>query len=241
MAEFAINSSVNVSTGMTPFRLIHGKEPCLPIDLDLESNTPAAADFVKLMTQMINKAWDNIVKAQTSQKTQADKYCRDHTFQIRDKVMLSTWNLNLRLTHSCKLIPKWIGPFTIKAHKQENSFKLDLPDTYHIHKIFHVSLIKPYLENDDQEFPNHHQEPPTPILVNDQLEYEAKRILKKRTRHGKTEYLVEWKGYHLEDSTWEPLSNLDNASDLIKEFNSRNTSRAVLMITHIDDATVCWW
>jgi hypothetical protein len=49
---------------------------------------------------------------------------------------------------------------------------------------------------------------------------------------------VEWKGYRPEDSTWEPLSNLSNASDLIKEFNSRNTSRSVLMITHIDDATV---
>ena len=173
MAEFAINSSVNISTGMTPFQLIHGKEPQLPIDLGLDSNTPAAVDFVKFMTQTIDKARDNISKAQTSQKTQADKHRRDHTFQIGDRVMLSTRNLNLKSTHSRKLAPKWIGPFTIKTRKQENSFELDLPDSYRIHRTFHVSLIKPYLDNDNREFPDRHQEPPTPIAINNQLEYEV--------------------------------------------------------------------
>ena len=90
MAEFAINSSVNISTGMMPFKLIHGKEPHLPIDLGLESNVPAAVNLAEFMTQMIEKAWDNIVKAQTSQKAQADKHHQDHKFQIGDKVMLST-------------------------------------------------------------------------------------------------------------------------------------------------------
>ena len=90
MAEFAINSSVNISTGMTPFKLIHGKEPRLPIDLSLKSNVPAAVNLTEFMTQMIKKVRDNIVKAQTSQKAQADKHRRDHKFQISDKVMLST-------------------------------------------------------------------------------------------------------------------------------------------------------
>ena len=76
------------------------------------------------------------------------------------------------------------------------------------------------------------------MAINDQLEYEVERILRKRIRRGKTEYLVEWRGYRPEDSTWEPLSNLDNASDLIKEFNSRNISQSILMITRSDDTSI---
>ena len=33
--------------------------------------------------------------------------------------------------------------------------------------------------------------------------YAAEKLLDKRRRHGKTEYLVLWRGWSLDDSTWE--------------------------------------
>src|SRR4051812_18279645 len=110
--------------------------------------------------------------------------------------------------HSHKLSPKWVGPFLIINQKHKDSFELDLQGKFNIHLVFHANLLKPYLENDETEFPDRHQDPPEPIRINDENEYEVEEILKKRTYHGKTQYLVKWHGYNIEDSTWEPLSNL---------------------------------
>ena len=238
MAEFAINDSINEATQSTPFELMYGTNPRKPLDLNLESLAPAALDFVKTMIDKISETRDHILRAQTSQKIQADKHRRDHTFQIGDKVMLSTKNLTLPSTHSRKLSPKWIGPFSIIARKHKNSFTLDLPDKYKFHPVFHVNLIKPYHDNNDSEFPDRHQEPPEPVIINDQEEHKVKAILKKCTWHGTTQYLVQWEGYPIEDSTWEPLDNLTNAKDLITKFNRKKTSHAVLIIQQRTESEV---
>eukprot|EP00455_Lapot_gusevi_P009663 TRINITY_DN14340_c0_g1_i2.p1 TRINITY_DN14340_c0_g1~~TRINITY_DN14340_c0_g1_i2.p1 ORF type:complete len:353 (+),score=51.01 TRINITY_DN14340_c0_g1_i2:91-1149(+) len=49
--------------------------------------------------------------------------------------------------------------------------------------------------------------------------FEVERVLDSRTRHRRREYLVKWKGYPMEDCTWEPLSNFFDKSP-IQEFES---------------------
>jgi len=45
---------------------------------------------------------------------------------------------------------------------------------------------------------------------------EVDRIIKHhRVAHGKTEYQVLWKGYGLDQATWEPEDNLEHASEII--------------------------
>jgi len=55
----------------------------------------------------------------------------------------------------------------------------------------------------------------------DTKEYEVEKIIKKRKLHnGKEEYLIKWKGYKENESTWEPKKNLKNAKNVLKDFES---------------------
>ncbi len=53
-------------------------------------------------------------------------------------------------------------------------------------------------------------------------EYEVEDIVDKKIEKGKPVYLVKWKGFSLDDATWEPLQNLANSSKIIKNFESKH-------------------
>ena len=75
-----------------------------------------------------------------------------------------------------------------------------MPSASNIHPIFHVSLLKPHKEHAQSATPF-----PEPTKDN---EYEIESILAHRkTTTGAKKYLVKWKGYTYEESTWEPASN----------------------------------
>jgi len=46
----------------------------------------------------------------------------------------------------------------------------------------------------------------------------VERILNKRKVRGKDKYLVRWKGFMAERDTWEGRENLENAKELVEEF-----------------------
>ena len=52
-------------------------------------------------------------------------------------------------------------------------------------------------------------------------EYVVDKILKRKVRAGQQSYLVQWAGFPLSQSTWEPLSNFQDSLKLIDEFEER--------------------
>jgi len=120
------------------------------------------------------------------------------------KVLLSTENLNL-LNISRKLKPRWVGPFRIQyVNRKRNNYTLDLSMDSRlslIHNTFHISMIKPYIENDSTNFPGRHEEQPGEV---GEGRWEVERVLEFSTapRKSKSQYLVRWKSYRSDDDEW---------------------------------------
>ena len=85
-----------------------------------------------------------------------------------------------------------------------------------VHPVFHVSLLEPYRES---ILPGRVQEPPLPVEVEGELEYEVEKILDSRIERRKLKYLVDWVGYGPEERTWEPAENVKNARDAVANFH----------------------
>jgi transposase InsO family protein len=211
LAEFAINDSVNPSTGYTPFYMTYGQNPNTPLDLTTEAMAPKAQDFVQEMADIIGHAKAKLHEAHMRQSVQANKYRRDLHFQVGDRVRLSTVNLKLPSTMTKKLVAKYIGPFTVEKVISPVAYKLRLPKTLKIHPVFHVGLLQPW--HSDPEFPSHVDtitfHPPPVVPEDDQYLVEA--LLDKRISRGKIEYLVRWKGYGPEDDMWRPASDIEQS------------------------------
>lgn len=50
--------------------------------------------------------------------------------------------------------------------------------------------------------------------------YEVEKILDSKRIGGKKQYLVAWKDYPISEATWEPLENLKNAKEAIKNYET---------------------
>jgi hypothetical protein len=57
--------------------------------------------------------------------------------------------------------------------------------------------------------------------------YAAERLLQIRTRRGRQEYLVKWKGWSTKHNTWEPVENILDER-LIQEFEQLHQPRTPL-------------
>jgi len=63
----------------------------------------------------------------------------------------------------------------------------------------------------------------------EEVEYEVESILKKKKHNNIIYFLVKWKNFPLENCTWEPRENLENAQEELARFESskaKNRSRA---------------
>ena len=60
-----------------------------------------------------------------------------------------------------------------------------------------------------------------PIEIEEVKEWEIEKILNKRKLRGVDKYLVHWKGFTVEYDTWEKKEDLENAREMLEEFERR--------------------
>ncbi|MBW0534026.1 hypothetical protein O181_073741 [Austropuccinia psidii MF-1] len=70
---------------------------------------------------------------------------------------------------------RWLGPFPILKKVSTHAYHLKLQSQLKsIHPVFHISLLEPVKTS---KIPNWNQEPPPPIIIEAEEEWEVSQIL----------------------------------------------------------------
>jgi len=223
--EFAFNNKVHTATKTSPFQVNYGREPRMGFDIrkkgknDIrkKGKNEKAEEFVKEMKERHEEAKTVLVKSQEEMKRQADRNRKEmEEYRVGDKVLISTKDFSKKLMKRAtkKLMEKFIGPYMVRKIVSENAVELELPVSLRIYPVVNVRRIAKYKEQVEGQ----KKIPPPPVKIDSKKEYEVEEILDRQERRGKTRYLVKWKGYTVEEDTWEGLENLKNAMEKVEEF-----------------------
>ena len=91
--EMVVNSLPNRSTGYSPFYLMYGYHPVLPVELlkgDESMNVETLSKFLERTQDVWRQARVQMEKAVATQKSYYKKKHRDIQFTVGDSVLLST-------------------------------------------------------------------------------------------------------------------------------------------------------
>jgi len=223
--EFAINNASQDSTGRSPFFINYGYHPRVPSTLPSVDSVPAVQDFHSQLYELQDQVSRALKRASDRQSKAANQHRQSATFQVGDQVMLDIRNLAVRRP-SEKLDFKYSGPFRIirVANSKGTAYELDLPpQMFKLWPVFHVSLLEPYVAS-DPSVPRS-DPPPPPDIIDGEEEYEVEQLLDRRGSGRSLEYLVHFAGYPIHLAEWTPISNLLNANELVKSFDSTFTPR----------------
>ncbi|GFS36272.1 NAD(P)-binding Rossmann-fold superfamily protein [Actinidia rufa] len=148
MAEFSYNSSVNRSTGRSPFEIAIGLLPRKPIDLvplPIEARPSDEAEaFSKHICDIHDDVRRKIVISNESYKRHADLRRRFAEFVEGDMVMIRVKPERYPKGVYKKLHSRNVGPFKVVKKISSNAYLLDLPEDMGISNVFNIEDLNRY-------------------------------------------------------------------------------------------------
>lgn len=208
--EIAYNSSVNASTGFTPFELDCGWVPRSPHDLVIppdEHADPSVDAFISRLRSDAETAHQMMQEAQERQRYYANMHRRDQRFSIGDLVLVSSAHIEQpweRFRPNESLSPTWLGPWKVLEIVNDNAYRLQIPADMKIWPVLNSEYLKPYVSS-LPEFSAHNPERTAPEYVKGNVEFfKAEAILDVRPRGRGRQFLLKWKGRPRDESTWRP-------------------------------------
>ena len=124
------------------------------------------------------------------------------------------------INHVTSLIIGESALFALKKQINIVAYRLELPASMKIHPVFHASLLEIYHES---TISRRSQPTPPSVEIDGCEEYEVESILDSQIWREKLEYFVHWRGYPINERTWEPASNLSNAPKKIQIFHHQHS------------------
>ena len=224
--QFSINSTPSKATGLSPYYIEKGRHAVTNLDRDNilrrgDSTDPDIDEFVAGIHNIEQEVRERMELTRNWQERGADKRRRNMSASLRpgSYAYLSTKGITMPVDKdrkSTKLRQLYYGPYKILKQLSPVSFQLQLPAASRIHDVFHCSLLKP--AHDSQALGVRGTQLP---VATDSGEYEVEKILTRRGEANHIQYLIKWKGFPMEDCSWEPESNLQNSKRILAAFNNK--------------------
>ena len=143
----AYNSSVQASTGYTPFFLMFGREARLPIDIMYGAAEEEAADVPEHVTKTkktlesaYSRVRERLNTSHQRQKENYDKKVHGKSFVGGDLVWLHT--MVVPRGKSKKLHHPWTGPYRIVSKLSDCDYKIKLPRSRKPPMVVHFNRLK---------------------------------------------------------------------------------------------------
>jgi hypothetical protein len=176
---FGFRVSPHETTGDSPFYLLYGREPRLPVDVSLlpPSNvTNSIKEHRARIVQTIEEAHAiaraNTQRTQQSMKARYDRSAREPKFMLGDRVWVYTPKTKKGLSR--KLMHHWHGPYRIIEKCSPVHFKLRTCDNRLVSITVHANRMKPYHDPESRpHVPPSIEMPDEPPIPEDELPDDA--------------------------------------------------------------------
>ena len=175
------------------------------------------------------EAMDSIIFAQAKMSHYYDLNHKPISFKPGDKVYISMAHGSdpgYRLPGgNAKLSERRVGPFTVIEPVGDLAYRLELPAKWRIHPVISVAHLE---QHHDDSYGRDIPVPPDVIADESgetHEEYEVEGIVAKRynKRRKRFEWLVKWRNWGTEHNSWLPRESLENARELVDEFENTDT------------------
>ena len=211
-----INIARLESTGYAPFFLNTGRMPRAMIwDSPGKDKYPNVKTYAWKMKLALMTAHDALLVTRTKQTVQANRKQRMCPLENGDLVYISTKNISYLKGTSRKLIPKYIGPYHIIKDFWNNSYCIELPDNLKqrgIHNVFHSSLLRIHIPNDDRLFPGQ-RDNQIKDLGGTNHKWAVDKVLRHRGSHSDTEFEIQWTAGNKSWMPYDEVSHLRAIAD----------------------------
>ena len=148
---FAYRSSIHESIMESPFFLVYGRDPRLPIVIALDKEYDSyldandnRADVVSRLQAAISLVRDNVQLAQQKRKQCFDQKAKNYTFEVGERVWLFT--PQKRKGKCTKLLHFWHGPFRFVEKTSAVNYRITSCDERRRTFVVHANRLKTYVD-----------------------------------------------------------------------------------------------
>ncbi|VFQ94532.1 unnamed protein product [Cuscuta campestris] len=210
--DFSVHGGHNESIGMSPFQALYGRPPpSIFPTMAVRSRIASVEDLLRERADLLTDLKTHLAKMRQHMVAQANSHRRDVSYAVGDLVLLKLRPYrqhSVARPLSSKLSRRYYGPFPVLERVGPVAYRLQLPPNSRIHNVFHVSLLRPFI----QQGPSL---PPVALpadffkgcLVSVPLQAVAARTILV-DGHPQDQWLIRWSDGGPKDSTWEPVEDI---------------------------------
>jgi hypothetical protein len=178
-----------------------------------KKNVSATRARIEEITKLRNQLYKRLKETRSNQVKYYDEKHISRIFNVEDKILLNFKNIHI-FKSSKKLDHKYYESFEIEEFIEKQIYKLRLFNTFRIHNVFHVFLLKSYKKRFDDIITS------SSIMINEEKHDEIKLILNSRLYRKRLQYFVKWLNWSDIENQWVYVEDVQT-DELIKNFHQQ--------------------